>query len=94
MFNFEQKTTTPHSNLSDDLLQLYHDFAEFNDYHSFFCDAFAGVVSDDAILATSTVFGFNRCTSLLKFRMEDFKSRVKALQDKACMTEVAQLKTV
>ena len=84
MFESEQKTTTtPNSNLSDDLLQFYNEFAEFNEYHAFFCDAFAGVVADDEVLDTTTLHGIYRCSRWMKLCMEEFKARREAIERKS-----------
>ena len=83
MFESEQKTTTSNSSLSDDLLQFYNEFAEFNEYHAFFCDAFAGVVADDEVLDTTTLHGIYRCSRWMKLRMEEFKARLEAMERKS-----------
>ena len=83
MFELDQKTTIDDSSLSEDLLQLYNEFVEFNEYLAFFCDAFVGVVSNDQLLDTSTIHGINRCSRWLKHRMEEFRVRLEALQKKA-----------
>lgn len=83
MFELDQKTTIDDSSLSDDLLQLYNEFVEFNDYNAFFCDACAGVVSNDDLLDTSTIHGIHRCSRWMKSHMEEFKARLKALERKS-----------
>lgn len=88
MFESKQKRTNPDLSLSDDLLQFYQDFAEFNEYHAFFCDAFAGVVTDDEVLDARTVHGINRCSRWMKTRMAEFQARIKTLQDKSRQSEL------
>lgn len=85
MFDPEQKTTTAEADLSVELMQFYNEFAEFNEYHAFFCDAFAGVVSVDELLDTSTTQGIHRCSRWMKHRMEEFKTRLEALLRKSCV---------
>lgn len=83
MFDPEQKTTTPASSLSEDLVQFYNDFSEFNEYHAFYCEAFAGVVSVDELMDSSTVHGIYRCTRWIRLRMEEFKARLEVIERKS-----------
>jgi len=81
MFEPEQKPTTQDSNLSEDLLQFYQEFAAFNDFHACFCDALAGVVVEGQVMDAGTIEGVNRCSRWMKHRMEEFTARLEVMLD-------------
>ena len=71
-------------NLSDDLSQLYKEFAAFTDFYACFCDTLAGVAVDNEVVDTRTIQGVNRCCRWMKHRMEEFRVRLEAIQNKSC----------
>lgn len=84
MFEAEQNSITHDPILSEDLSQFYKEFAAFNDFYACFCDALAGVVVENQVMDAGTVEGVNRCSCWMKHRMEEFRTRLEAIQKKAC----------
>jgi hypothetical protein len=86
MLDSKQRPVDPNSPLSRDILHLYDEFVEFNDYCAFLCDAFASVISDEEhmeFLDQASVQGFGRCSHWMKFRMNELKGRLKLIHEKS-----------
>ena len=83
MTDDEQKSTTPDSTLSEDLFQLYKEFAMFNRFCAGFCDTLAAVTAENEVIDTRTIQGVDRCCRWMKLRMEEFTGRLQAIQQKA-----------
>jgi len=66
----------PPPNLPRDLIQLYDDLAEFNDYCAFLCDAMPNLFTEDFDLDPHTIQGARRHCSDLKVRAEALKTGV------------------
>jgi hypothetical protein len=74
--------TTP--NLNRDLIQLYDDLCEFNDYCSFLCDAVPGLLGEDCDVEAHTIFGARRHFSALKLKAEALKLDAGEIQRRVC----------
>jgi len=66
---------------------LKHQFAAYNDFYACFCDALADVVVEDQVMDAGTIEGISRCAHWMKHRMQEFRTRLKVLQEKACTRE-------
>jgi hypothetical protein len=82
MSDTEQKSATGASSVRQDILQLYDEFAEFNDRCSFLCDAFAGIVANPEYIDENTIHGFSRYSDWLKHKIVEFKARLKHIHER------------
>ena len=73
-------TKTP---LNTDLLHFYDEFAEFHDYCSFMCEAFASLATEENFLDTGTAMGASRFCHWIKRRMQELKGDLKKIHEKA-----------
>lgn len=69
--------------LARDLLHFYDEFAEFNDYCVFLCDAVACLVTEDDILDTATSQGIGRYSGWIKHRVQALKQELGKIQEKS-----------
>ncbi len=90
MFESKLERVTEESLLSQDLLQLYDEITEFNDYCSFLCDAFSCLVAEEGGMEVSTVQGFSRQSDGMKRQMETLKEKLKKIHQKACIQNKKQ----
>jgi len=78
------KTSTTTPNINQDLIQLYDNMCEFNDYCSFLCDAVPGLFSEECDIDIHTVQGARRHFSQLKLQAETLKIDLRGIQQRAC----------
>lgn len=74
--------------LANDLVVFRDDFAEFNDYCAFFCDAFASIISaDEEICDDATIEGIHRYSRWIKRRLRTLRGTLKGIQQKSFTEE-------
>lgn len=82
MYKPELKPITEESSISHDILHLYDEVAEFNDYCAFLCDAVACLVVEDDYIDKATARGLSRFSHDIKQRMGALKSKLKQIHKK------------
>ena len=83
MLEPESEPVTEESSLSHDLLHLYDEVTEFNDYCAFLCDAFACLAVEEDCMDASTAQGLSQLSHWMKRRMEALKLKLKKIQEKS-----------
>ena len=78
-----EKSTSPSGPwLSAELLSLYDEVTEFNDYCAFLCDACAALAMQNEVLGRASASGLALSVGSLKARSEGFKRMVKSLHER------------
>lgn len=73
--------------LSEELVCLYDEVTEFNDYCAFLCDACASLAMQSDMLGRSSASGLTLSVEYLKTRSEGLKRMVKRLHERQCLSE-------
>lgn len=68
--------------LSAELLSLYDEVVEFNDYCAFLCDACASLAMQNEVLGRDSASGLTLSVEYLKTRSSGLKLMVKSLHEK------------
>lgn len=63
--------------LTEYLLQLNDDFAEYSEISAFLCHAFATALSDHESLNEDVISGARRCSNWLQFRSGELKDDIR-----------------
>lgn len=82
MYRPELEPITEESLISHDILHLYDEVAEFNDYCAFLCDAAACLVVENDCLDKSTAHGLGRFSHDIKRGMDALKSKLRQIHEK------------
>ena len=80
---FDSQKQQPKDSTTTNLINLYDEFTEFNDYCSFLCDAFACIISQEEVIDEDTIKGLSRCSSWMKQRVKEIKAELNEIQQMA-----------
>lgn len=83
----EKNTSLNGRLLSADLVSLYDEVTEFNDYCAFLCDACASLAMQNEMLGRASASGLTLSVDYLKARSERLKLMVKSLHERQCLSE-------
>lgn len=82
MYKPELEPITEESLISHDILHLYDEVVEFNDYCAFLCDAVACLIVEDDYIDNTTAHGLGRFSHDIKRGMDALKSKLKQIYEK------------
>ncbi|MES2675496.1 MAG: hypothetical protein V4660_14740 [Pseudomonadota bacterium] len=70
--------------LAESLVNFYDEFVEVQAYSAFLCDALSCMVSTQLEMDDATARGVCIFSSYVKRRLEELKTRLKQIQQRAC----------
>ncbi|MES2824982.1 MAG: hypothetical protein V4732_15360 [Pseudomonadota bacterium] len=84
-FSSHDEMNNGDESLAESLVIFYDEFVEFQAYSAFFCDALSCMARTQLELDDATSRGVCVFSSYVKRRLEELKTRLKQIQQRACM---------
>ncbi len=81
----QHETTNGDESLAESLVIFYDEFVEFQAYSAFLCDAVSCMARTQLEMDEATLRGVCAFSGYVKRRLEELKTRLKQIQQRACV---------